>query len=283
MNHCLPKWLRGVRAKSPMLRELRPALERLGVNTVCESAACPNIGECWAARAATFMILGTRCTRNCRFCAVRHGACEPPDAQEPERIAAAAKEFGLRHVVVTSVTRDDLPDGGAEQFAATVRAVKRAVGASVEVLVPDFRGQRDAVRTVVEAKPEIFGHNVETVPRLYAAVRPGADYERSLSVLRAAKEILPSQQTKSGLMVGLGERPDEVENVLRDLRGVGVDMVTIGQYLRPGREQAPVAEYMSPDQFKHYERVGRGMGFRRILCGPLVRSSYHAEQMACEG
>jgi len=283
MNHCLPDWLRTVRAKRPALRELRPALDRLGVNTVCESARCPNIGECWASRAATFMILGTTCTRNCRFCAVNHGCVQPPDPAEPQRIAAAAKEFGLRHVVVTSVTRDDLPDGGAAHFAATITAVKSALDVSVEVLVPDFKGQRGSVATVLAARPHIFGHNVETVPRLYGTVRPGASYERSLAVLRIAKDISPSQQTKSGLMAGLGERPPEVEDVLRDLKAAGVDMVTIGQYLRPSADQLPVAEYVSPEQFEEYERTARELGFRGVLCGPLVRSSYHAEQMACEG
>lgn len=253
-------------------------LEGLGLDTVCLSAACPNLGECFARRTATFLILGPVCTRNCRFCAVPKGTPRPVDPGEPRRVALAAAELQLRHVVITSVTRDDLPDGGAGQFAATVTAVREALPeATVEVLTPDFRGRPAALEKVMAAGPRVFNHNVETVPRLYPAARPQADYRRSLEVLRRAKEMRPGILTKSGLMVGLGEREEEVLAVLADLRSAGCDAVTIGQYLRPSKAHLPVREYLTPETFARYRARAREMGFRYVASGPLVRSSYLAE------
>jgi lipoic acid synthetase len=281
MNTGLPTWLRQVAPKSPALRKIGPLLKNLGISTICQSARCPNIGQCWSSGHATFLILGQRCTRNCRFCAVEHGDPLPPDPQEPERVAAAAKALGLKHVVITSVTRDDLPDGGASQFAAAIGALRSPLPhAAVEVLVPDFQGHERAIAVVLEASPDIFGHNVETVPRLYPLVRPAADYERSLRVLRIAKKISPGQTSKSGLMVGLGETAGEVEQVLRDLRAANVDMVTVGQYLQPTPQHLPVAEYVTPELFAHYARLAKGLGFTGVQSGPLVRSSYRAREMA---
>jgi len=281
MSHGLPTWLRRVAPKSPALKKIGPLLADLGIATICQSARCPNIGQCWSSGHATFLILGQRCTRNCRFCAVEHGDPLPPDPQEPERIAAAANALALKHVVITSVTRDDLPDGGASHFAAAIGALRRLIpDAAVEVLVPDFQGDERAITVVLEASPDIFGHNVETVPRLYPLVRPAAGYDRSLLVLRIAKEISPGQTTKSGLMVGLGETSGEVEQVLRDLRAAKVDMVTIGQYLRPTPDQLPVQEYVNPGVFARYAHLAREMGFASVQSGPLVRSSYRAREMA---
>jgi len=281
MNDPLPAWLRGLRPKGPALREMSPLLDELGVATICQSARCPNIGQCWESGHATFLILGQRCTRNCRFCAVEPGRPPPLDTQEPERVARAAQALGLRHVVLTSVTRDDLADGGAGHFADVIHALRHLLPESaVEVLVPDFRGDERAISAVLHANPDIFGHNVETVARLYPSVRPSADYGRSLRVLKAAKEINSLQKTKSGLMVGLGETYGEVAGVLRDLRSGGVDMVTIGQYLRPTPQQLPVQEYVKPELFVRYARLAEEMGFIGVQCGPLVRSSYRAHEMA---
>ncbi len=247
----------------------------LGLHTVCQSANCPNIGECFGHGTATFLILGGVCTRRCRFCAVPKGAPVPPDPDEPAKIAQAAETLGLRHVVVTSVTRDDLPDGGAGHFAAVIAAIRAAGrGMTVEVLTPDFAGDENALAAVLAATPEIFNHNLETVPRLYPSVRPGADYRRSLAVLAAAARA--SLLVKSGLMVGLGEHENEVIAVLRDLAAAGVRAVTIGQYLRPSPDHLPVAEYIRPDQFRRYEQAARSLGFSHVAAGPLVRSSYHA-------
>jgi len=252
----------------------------MGVNTVCRSARCPNLGECFAKRQATFMIMGDICTRNCRFCAVAHGRPNPLDGEEPRRVAEAAKRLGLRHVVVTSVTRDDLPDGGAAHFAATIAALREvAAGAAVEVLVSDFRGSRSALSTIVEGRPEVFGHNIEMAPRLYPSLRPQADYRRSLAVLREAREMRPELLTKSGFMVGLGETEDERVELLRALREVGVRAVTIGQYLQPTRDNVPVSEYVAPETFARYEDIARTMGFPYVASGPLVRSSYHAKEL----
>ncbi len=260
-------------------------LADLELNTVCRSAKCPNLSECWASRTATFMIMGERCTRDCRFCAVAHGgatALGSPDPDEPARVAEAARRLELGFVVVTSVTRDDLADGGAAHFASTVRAI-HDTGARAEVLVPDF-GADDgaraaAVRTVMEAGPEVFGHNVETVPRLYDDVRPGADYARSLSVLEEAAGICESGAVKSGLMLGLGERAGEVESVLRDLRSAGVEIVTLGQYLRPDATRLDVAEWVRPERFEEYARLARALGFAGVAAGPFVRSSYKAAEL----
>nr|WP_240951388.1 lipoyl synthase [Caldanaerobacter subterraneus] len=252
-------------------------LKNMALNTVCQSANCPNMGECFARRTATFMIMGNICTRNCRFCAVEKGHPQPLDEEEPGRVAEAARRLGLKHVVVTSVTRDDLPDGGASHFAKTIYELKKLPGVTVEVLVPDFMGNEEAIRTVVEAKPDVINHNVETVPRLYSRVRPKADYIRSLNLLKKVKELDPLILTKSGIMVGLGETEEEVIEVMKDLRDIDCDMMTIGQYLRPSHKHIEVAEYVTPEQFKRYEEIGYKLGFKHVASGPLVRSSYHAD------
>lgn len=280
MTERLPRWLRPRAPKRGQLATLGRELDEMGVNTVCQSARCPNLGECFARRQATFMIMGDICTRNCRFCAVAHGRPNPLDGEEPRRVAEAAKRLGLRHVVVTSVTRDDLPDGGAAHFAATMAALREvAAGAAVEVLVPDFQGSRSALSTVVEGRPEVLGHNVEMAPRLYPSLRPQADYRRSLALLREAREMRPELLTKSGFMVGLGETEDELVELLRGLGEVGVRAVTIGQYLQPTRGNVPVSEYVAPEAFARYEDIARRMGFPHVASGPLVRSSYHAKEL----
>jgi lipoic acid synthetase len=277
----LPAWLRKPETAFVALHEIKRELRRLELHTVCESARCPNIHECFRRGTATFMILGDRCTRGCGFCAVpkaRHPA--PPDPNEPAHVAQMARAMNLRHVVVTSVNRDDLPDGGAGHFAETIRAIRAALpAATIEVLTPDFLGDLDAVMTVLEARPDVFNHNVETVPRLYPRVRPQARYERSLAVLEFAARN-GGTLVKSGLMVGLGERCEEVEEVLRDLRRCGVSIVTIGQYLQPTRRNLPVAEYVPPEHFEAYRETGLRLGFRAVFSGPFVRSSYMAELVA---
>jgi len=276
----LPEWIRPVSRKRPYLEYLAPRLRALGVATVCEAARCPNLGECFSSGEATFLLLGEACTRNCRFCAVQPGRPRPPDEEEPRRVARAVKELGLKHVVLTSVTRDDLPDGGASHFVATVGQIRKLSPlVSVEVLVPDFGGNPAAVEAVVEAGAEVFAHNVETVPRLYPQVRPGADWERSLSVLAQAKECSSSIITKSGLMVGLGESREELLFAFRELRRVGVEVLTVGQYLQPTPEHLPVQEYLPPRAYDELAAEAAGLGFRRVAAGPLVRSSYHAGRM----
>lgn len=252
-----------------------PVLRRCGVSTICEVARCPNIGECFGAGTATFLILGEVCTRRCTYCAVEHGATAPPDASEPGKVASAAQELGLDYVVITSVTRDDLGDGGAGHFAATVRTLHEALpGARVEVLVPDFRGDEEALAVVVQTRPEVFAHNVETVPRLYSQVRPGANYGRSLALLEAAAQA--GMRTKSSLMLGLGEDMAEVREVMRDLAGVGVGILTLGQYLQPTRRHRAAARYIEPQEFAALESEATAMGFAEVKAGPLVRSSYMA-------
>lgn len=274
-----PPWLR-VRAIRPQVRE-RMRSHLAGLHTVCEAALCPNIGECFGHGVATFLILGDACTRGCQFCAVDCRPPEPPDAEEPARVAGAAAALGLTHAVVTSVTRDDLPDGGASHLAATIRALRAAVpGAVVEVLVPDFRGSREALDTVLDAGPDILGHNVETVPRLYPAVRRGADYGRSLALLAATAEHQDGRLVKSGLMVGLGERREEVVAVLSDLRTAGCDLVTLGQYLSPSKMHVPVARYVSPEEFDELKALALELGFAYVEAGPLIRSSYRADRAA---
>lgn len=273
----VPAWLVPGAPKRPQLERLGRELGAMGVHTVCQSARCPNLGECFGRGTATFMILGDRCTRDCRFCAVEHGAPAPVDPDEPRRVAEAAARLGLRHIVVTSVTRDDLSDGGASHFAATIAAVRELLpGARVEVLVPDFGGDWEALQLVLAAAPDVLNHNVETVPRLYPQVRPMADYRWSLELLRRAREAGAAPVTKSGFMVGLGESEREVAAVLGDLRGAGVAAVTIGQYLQPTRCHLPVVEYVAPGQFAVYGQRAREMGFQHVMSGPLVRSSYHA-------
>ena len=272
-----PRWLRAPAPAGENYRELKGLIERLRLHTVCESAACPNVGECWNQRTATFMILGNVCTRRCGFCAVEKGAPLPVDYDEPQRVADAVAAMGLKFAVITSVNRDDRPDGGAELFALTIRAIRARVrGCGVEVLIPDFRGSHAAVETVIEAAPDVLNHNTETVPRLYRQVRLGARYERSLDVLGYAKRIAPRTPTKSGLMLGLGETGSEVLAVMRDLRAHGVDILTLGQYLRPSARHLPIVRYVAPAEFDGLRDVGHEMGFAHVEAGPLVRSSYHA-------
>lgn len=276
----LPEWLRKSPVNFPALHELKVELRKRRLHTVCESARCPNIHECFSRKAATFMILGDICTRRCGFCAVPQGAPGSLDAAEPENVAEMAAEMGLRYVVITSVNRDDLPDGGSQHFAAAVQAVRRALPeAQVEVLTPDFMGDLEAVARVLDAGPHVFNHNMETVGRLYRRVRPQADYRQSLDVLAFAKKHRPEALTKSGLMVGLGETPDEVLELLSDLRSVETDVATIGQYLQPKSHRLPVEEFVEPAQFEAYREAGEAIGFKAVFSGPLVRSSYMAEQV----
>ncbi len=275
----LPEWLRDAHRVSD-LRGVKRRLRGHGLSTVCEEARCPNRAECFSKPTATFMILGDSCTRNCGFCSVRSSTVHGPDPDEPRRVALAAREMGLKYVVVTSVTRDDLPDGGAAHFAATIRAVRKELPhARVEVLTPDFLGDLDALRAVLAASPDVFNHNVETVPRLYPAARPQADYRRSLRLLGDAKAIAPRVGTKSGLMLGLGEGFDEVLEVMADLRGAGCDFLTIGQYLRPSRNNLPVKEYVPPGTFERLRAEAVDMGYKFVASSPLSRSSMNAEEM----
>jgi lipoic acid synthetase len=280
----LPEWIREKRLNLRQLHEVKSLLRERSLHSVCESLACPNRTECFARGTATFMILGDVCTRSCGFCNVTTGRpYAPPSADEPRAVADTARRMGLRHVVVTSVTRDDLPDGGAEHFAETIRELRKALpNAAVEVLTPDFRGNLDAVATVVAAKPDYFNHNVETVPRLYDFVRPGSRFERSLAVLAHARRLDPQTITKSGLMLGLGERREEVLDVMRHLLAQGVEILTIGQYLQPKREKLDVVEYVHPAVFDDYRMRGEEMGFRAVFSGPFVRSSYMADLVAHE-
>jgi lipoic acid synthetase len=258
-------------------RDLKGLIERLRLHTVCESAACPNVGECWNQRAATFMMLGNVCTRRCGFCAVQKGAPLPVDYDEPARIAEAVSLMGLRFAVITSVNRDDRPDGGAELFAMVIRAIRQRIPqCGVEVLIPDFQGNLEAVETVMEARPDVLNHNTETVPRLYRQVRLGARYERSLAVLEHARRVQPLTPTKSGLMLGLGETAEEVLAVMRDLRASRVGILTLGQYLRPSPRHLPIVRYVTPAEFEEFRIAGYHMGFAHVESGPLVRSSYHA-------
>ncbi|MGA1997399.1 MAG: lipoyl synthase [Bryobacteraceae bacterium] len=279
----LPEWARKSPTHFESLNQLKSSLREKGLHTVCESARCPNIHECFHRGAATFMILGERCTRGCGFCSVpklRRGDDRRPDAAEPAQVARMAAEMKLRYVVITSVNRDDLADGGSRHFAETVREVRRAVPeARVEVLTPDFCGDRDAVARVLDAGPHVFNHNMETVPRLYARVRPQAEYRQSLAVLAHARRYRPDVLTKSGFMVGLGESEAEVRTLLADLRESGTDVATIGQYLQPTRRHLAVAEYVSPERFEAYRACGVGLGFKMVFSGPLVRSSYMADDV----
>ena len=276
-----PDWLK-VAANSGQANEsVMELLRSLDLHTVCEEAGCPNCGECFARRTATFLILGSLCTRNCRFCAVAKGLPQPPDPDEPAKLAEAVMRLGLKHAVITSVTRDDLVDGGAGHFARVIEAIRAAQPENppiVEVLIPDLQGDWNALHKILHTRPDILNHNIETVPRLYPSVRPQASYQRSLSLLAAAKKDCPDLLTKSGLMVGLGENPEEVAAVLQDLRSAACDLLTIGQYLAPSRQHHPVVAYIHPDQFAIYRQIAENMGFRHVAAGPLVRSSYHADQ-----
>ncbi len=273
-----PKWLKAPAPAGENYRELKDMVTRLRLHTVCESAACPNVGECWNRRTATFMILGNVCTRRCGFCAVGKGAPLAVDYDEPRRVAEACSLLGLRYAVITSVNRDDRKDGGAELFAMTIEAIRERIpGCKVEVLVPDFQGSYAAMDIVMNAHPDVLNHNTETVPRLYRQVRLGARYQRSLDMLRYAKQVRPHIPTKSGLMLGLGETENELLQVMQDLNNHHVDILTLGQYLRPSAKHLPVLRYIPQPEFDAYRRAGMAMGFAHIEAGPLVRSSYHAD------
>jgi lipoyl synthase len=276
--HPRPDWLRVKFFGGPRYQDLKRIMRTLDLHTVCESARCPNMGECWEHGTATFMILGDICTRACGFCAVPSGKpVGPPDEDEPLRVAEAVARMGLRYAVVTSVNRDDQPNGGAHLFARTIEEIRRRVpGCKVEVLIPDFRGNWNALNAVLKTRPDVLNHNTETVPRLYRQVRKGAVYERSLELLRRSKETHPEIPTKTGLMLGLGEEKDEVLDTLQDLAGQGTDLLTLGQYLQPTRDHLPIVRYVHPDEFAEFKILGEAMGFKHVEAGPLVRSSYHA-------
>ncbi len=276
-----PEWLKVRLPSGPNFRDLVGIMRTQALHTVCEEARCPNIGDCWERRTATFLILGNVCTRHCAYCAIAHGLPTELDVQEPERIAAAVVAMGLRHAVITSVDRDDLKDGGAAMFARTIRLIReRLPRCTVEVLIPDFKGDPEALRAVLAAQPDIVNHNIETVPRLFRAVRSGGNYRRSLELLERAKAGGTRWLTKSGMMVGLGETGDEVRETMRDLRTVGCDILTIGQYLSPGKDYVPIVRYYHPEEFAALKAEGLAMGFRHVESGPLVRSSYHADEQA---
>jgi lipoic acid synthetase len=275
--HRKPPWLKVKAPGGPTYVALKHMMRDLKLHTVCEEAHCPNIGECWEHKAATFMILGDVCTRNCAYCAVAHGTPAALDADEPVRLAEAVAQMGLRHVVITSVDRDDLPNGGAEIFAACIAEIRRRLPeTSIEVLIPDFKGNAAALQIVVAAKPDILNHNLETIERLYRIARPGGRYPRALELLRRAKELDAGLLTKSGIICGLGEDWDELLAAMRDVRAQGVDILTLGQYLRPSDQHLPIARWYTPDEFAELKRFGLSLGYRHVEAGPLVRSSYHA-------
>jgi lipoic acid synthetase len=274
-----PPWLKRRLPAEGDFGQVRQLIESGRLHTVCQEAKCPNIWECFSHRTATFLIMGDRCTRNCGFCSVASARPGPLDPQEPERVAEAAARMGLGYVVVTSVTRDDLPDGGASHFAATIGAVRRSVpGARIEVLIPDFQGDPAALATVLDAGPDVLNHNIETVPRLYPRVRPQADYRRSLALLQRAQQAAPAIATKSGLMLGLGEGAEELRQSLQDLRAAGCRILTLGQYLRPSEAHLPVEAWITPEEFENWRRAALAMGFAEVASGPFVRSSYHAKE-----
>jgi lipoic acid synthetase len=281
-THPRPDWLRVKFFGGERFQDLKRLMRTLDLHTVCESARCPNMGECWEHGAATFLILGDICTRACGFCAVPSGKpAGPPDKDEPYRVADAVAKMGLRYAVVTSVNRDDQPDGGAQIFARTIEEIRNRVpGCKVEVLIPDFRGDWNALETVLAAKPDVLNHNTETVPRLYRQVRKGAVYERSLELLRRSKAGHPEIPTKTGMMLGLGEERQEVLSTIEELARQGTNILTLGQYLQPTREHLPVVRYVHPDEFREYKLLGQAMGFKHVESGPLVRSSYHAFDQA---
>lgn len=280
----LPAWIKALAPTSPEVIQLKAILRQAKLHTVCEEASCPNLGECFHHGTATFMILGDLCTRRCPFCDVGHGKPLPPDPEEPWRLAETVAAMGLKYVVITSVDRDDLRDGGAAHFAACIRAVRnRTPGTRIEILTPDFRGRLEtALDILANEPPDVMNHNLETVPRLYKACRPGADYTHSLRLLADFKLRLPGIPTKSGIMLGLGETDAEVHQVMQDLRAHDVDMLTIGQYLQPSSHHLPVQRFVPPEQFAEFERLGLEMGFRNVASGPMVRSSYHADRQAAE-
>ncbi len=275
-----PEWLRLKLPAGPDYELVRSLIGRSALHTVCQEAKCPNQWECFAKQTATFLIMGSRCTRDCRFCAVEHGPLGPPDPDEPFRVAEAAQSLGLRYVVVTSVTRDDLPDGGADIFAETIREIRKKIpDVQVEVLIPDFQGRPEPLLTVVEARPNVLNHNIETVERLYPSVRPQAVYKRSTQLLRRARGYDESLPIKSGLMLGLGESPEEIHQTLRDLLDAGCALLTLGQYLQPSADHIPVERFVTPAEFDNWKEIALAMGFSRVASGPLVRSSYHAKDL----
>lgn len=275
-----PAWLRKRLPSGPEYERIRSLVSKSRLHTVCQEAQCPNIWECFSSRTATFLILGDRCTRNCTFCAVAHQPSGPPDPDEPLRVAEAVARMELGYVVITSVTRDDLPDGGAGHFAGTIREIRQRVpSARIEVLVPDFQGSAAALQTVLTAGPDVLNHNLETVPRLYDTVRPGADYRRSLTLLAQAREHDADLPTKSGLMLGLGEKDAEVRQTLNDLRAVDCRMLTLGQYLQPSATHLPVTRFVPPEEFERWKEIASTMGFAEVASGPFVRSSYHAREL----
>ena len=278
----LPAWIKAQAPSGPEVQQLKAILRDARLHTVCEEASCPNLGECFRHGTATFMILGDLCTRRCPFCDVGHGKPLPPDPEEPRNLAETLASMHLRHVVITSVDRDDLKDGGAQHFVDCIRAARAtSPGTRIEILVPDFRGRLELALTILrQSPPDVLNHNLETVPRLYKACRPGADYAHSLDLLRQFKALCPDLPTKSGIMLGLGETDAEVLQVMRDLRAHQVDMLTIGQYLQPSVHHLPVERFVTPEQFIEFESMALGMGFRNVASGPMVRSSYHADKQA---
>ncbi len=276
-----PEWLKARLPSGPDYQDLVGIMRTQTLHTVCEEARCPNIGECWGRRTATFLVLGNLCTRNCGYCAIAHGLPTELDLQEPERVSRAVQAMGLRHAVITSVNRDDLADGGAGIFAVTIQKIHTYIPeCTVEVLIPDFKGDDAALQTTLEAGPEILGHNIESVPRVFRVVRHGGDYERSLELLRRVKEWGYTSFTKSGIILGMGETWDELLQTMTDLRSVDCDILTMGQYLRPGSDYHPIDRYYTPEEFAELKRVGLEMGFKYVESGPLVRSSYHADEQA---
>ena len=281
-----PSWLKRRLPSGPEYEQIRSLIHNSELNTVCQAAKCPNQFECFSKQTATFLILGDRCTRNCRFCNVEPGVLEPPDPGEPDRVAAAAEKMKLRYVVVTSVTRDDLPDGGAAIFAETIQKIHRRIhGVQVEVLIPDFQGDEAALRTVLSAGPDVLNHNIETVPRLYPTVRPQAVYQRSLDLLKRVEKFTPGTPAKSGLMLGLGETDEEIRQTLEDLYAHGCRMLTLGQYLQPTGDHLPVERFVPPEEFEQWRTIALEIGFSEVASGPFVRSSYHAKRLyrAMEG
>ena len=275
-----PKWLRKRLPRGPIYENVRKMLNDDLLHTVCQEARCPNQWECFSNHTATFLILGDRCTRNCRFCAVKHGAGTRPDLEEPKRVANAAKRLGLDYVVVTSVTRDDIPDGGASMFAMTISEIRKEIsGSAVEVLVPDLKGDERSLVTVLDAVPDVLNHNVETVPRLYDLVRPGANFKRSLNLLTRVKDVKPSIPTKSGIMLGLGETSGEIKQTLKEIYHTGCSMLTIGQYLQPSTEHIEVDRFVTPEEFDNWRDTALEIGFTEVFSGPFVRSSYNAREM----
>ena len=273
-----PHWLKKRLPTGPEYERVKELVCKDRLHTVCQEAKCPNMWECFSQQTATFLIMGSRCTRNCGFCSVAQEPVEPPDPSEPDRVAAAARQMGLRYVVITSVTRDDLTDGGAAFFAETIEAVRRRIpSAKVEVLIPDFQGNAAALQVVLEARPDVLNHNIETVPRLYTLVRPQARYERSLQLLSRVEKYAPGLPIKSGLMLGLGESSEEIRSTLNDLFNAGCRILTLGQYLQPSKAHLPVKRFVTPEEFEHWRQIAIEIGFSEVASGPFVRSSYHAK------